>query len=60
MFLDIFIVAAQQEVYLLSALGQPGTIKAADGSCSDNRIFHNWAQRYNFLPRNVRKVKINA
>jgi len=33
---DIFIITAQQEVYLLSALYEPGTVLATDGSCSND------------------------
>ena len=40
MRLDIFIVTMKEEVYLLTAVGQLSPIIAADGTCSDNTVFH--------------------
>ena len=40
MLKHIIIITMQQEVHLLAALCEPGTIVAADGSCPNNSVFH--------------------
>ena len=38
--LDVVVVAMEQEVHLLSVVGELGSVVAADGSCAYNCIFH--------------------